>query len=114
MRKSVCILFLFIAFGLKAQEVVPSFSEDIAPIIYNKCSSCHHIGGIGPMSFCSYEEVKKNASMIYMAAVDQKFMPPWMPDTKYSHFLDERRITEEEAKAINDWVNKGMLEGPKA
>jgi hypothetical protein len=38
-------------------------------------------------------------------------MPPWMPDTKYSHFVDERVLTEQEIKAISTWIEEGMLQG---
>ncbi len=88
-----------------------TFSEHVAPIIYNKCSSCHHTGGIAPLPFTSYAEVKKQIGMIVMAAIDSKFMPPWMPDTSYSHFIDERRLTQSEAATIKQWITDGMPQG---
>jgi hypothetical protein len=100
-------LFYFV----KAQ---PTFSEHVAPIIYNKCSSCHHLGGIAPLSFTNYGDIKKQAAMIMMAAVDTKFMPPWMPDTSYSHFIDERKLSEFEANIIKKWIVDGMPQGDKA
>lgn len=106
---------LFLAVLCSAAEA-QTFSEDIAPIIYNKCSSCHHAGGIAPMAFTSYPEVKNYAGMIMLAAIDPKtrFMPPWMPDTTYSHFADERTITAAEAEAIKNWIDKGMPQGDPA
>jgi hypothetical protein len=110
--KLVCSIVLScIVFSLKTQT---TFSEHVAPIIYNKCSSCHHMGGIAPLSFTNYGEVKKQVGMIVMAALDSKFMPPWMPDTAYSHFVDERRITESEATTIKKWISEGMPQGDKA
>ncbi|MES2761032.1 MAG: T9SS type A sorting domain-containing protein [Bacteroidota bacterium] len=103
---SVCLLY-----SLKAQT---TFSEYVAPIIYNKCSSCHHVGGIAPLAFTSYAEVKKQVGMIVMAAIDSKFMPPWMPDTAYSHFVDERKLTESESVTIKKWITDGMPQGDKA
>lgn len=93
-----------------------TFSESVAPIIYNKCSSCHHTGGIAPMPFMNYSDVKKNAGMITMAALDpkNKFMPPWMPDTSYSHFLDERTLTATETELIKSWIANGMPQGNAA
>ena len=54
--------------------------------------------------------------MITLAALDPKmrFMPPWMPDTTYSHFVDERTLTANEAEQIKKWIADGMLEGNKA
>lgn len=102
------IAFLCVIFSCKAQI---TFSEHVAPIIYNKCSSCHHLGGIAPLPFTSFTEVKKHIGMIMMAAVDTKFMPPWMPDTSYSHFIDERILTEAEAGILKKWVTDGMPQG---
>ncbi|MFL5764473.1 MAG: hypothetical protein ACJ77K_11075 [Bacteroidia bacterium] len=108
------LIFLFAYVGsAKAQ---PTFTEQIAPILYNKCASCHHEGGIAPLQFTSYAEIKKHAGMIVMAALDpkSKFMPPWMPDPGYSHFADERILTGAEMKSIRAWIDNGMPEGPKA
>jgi hypothetical protein len=100
--------FLFTLQSLHSQT---TFSEHVAPIIYNKCASCHHTGGIAPLSFTTYSDIKKQAGMIQMAAIDAKFMPPWMPDTAYSHFLDERRLTEQETQTLKKWIAEGMPQG---
>jgi len=114
MRKVTAALFFFFAFiSIKAQV---TFSENIAPIIYNKCSGCHHTSGIAPLPFTNYTEIKQSAAMITLAALDPKmrFMPPWMPDTTYSHFVDERTLTANEAEQIKKWIADGMPEGNKA
>lgn len=105
------ISFLFLLPQALAQV---TYSEQVAPIIYNKCSSCHHAGGIAPLAFTSYAEVKKQAGMIRMAAIDEKFMPPWMPDTAYSHFLDERCLTQAEVQTLSKWLSDGMPRGNAA
>jgi hypothetical protein len=105
------VVFICGSVLLKAQV---TFSEHVAPVIYNKCSSCHHAGGIAPLPFTNYSEAKKYAGMIHMAAIDSKFMPPWMPDTSYSHFVDERILTAEETNLIKKWINDGMSQGDPA
>jgi hypothetical protein len=113
MKKYLFLLFLCIAAAGKAQT---TFSEHIAPIIYNKCSSCHHAGGIAPMAFGSYTETKKYAGMIMLSAIDPKsrFMPPWMPDVSYSHFTDERILSENETALLKKWIDEGMPQGDVA
>jgi hypothetical protein len=114
MKKYYFILFFTGASTfIKAQT---TFSEHIAPIIYNKCSSCHHQGGIAPLSFTNYDEVKRSVGMINIAALDtkDKFMPPWMPDTAYSHFVDERILTNQETELIKKWIADGMQKGNTA
>ena len=39
-------------------ESIPTYAENVAPILNEKCASCHNSGGIGPMSLLSYAEVK--------------------------------------------------------
>jgi len=107
------LFFIFTTIAINAQI---TYSDHVAPIIYNKCSSCHHKGGIAPLAFTNYDEVKRSAGMIMLAALDpkSKFMPPWMPDTTYSHFLDERSLTDKEATLIKDWMANGMPLGDMA
>lgn len=90
-----------------------TFNEDIASIIYNKCSNCHRPGEIGPQSFTNYEEVKNWAQTIkYVTST--RYMPPWQADPSYSHFLEENFLTQAEINLISDWVDGGTPEGPSA
>ena len=41
-----------------AQGSVPTFNADVAPILYEKCATCHRPGAGGPMSLTSYSEVR--------------------------------------------------------
>lgn len=99
---------VFFSFESNAQEV--TYTEDIAEIIYNKCSVCHRPGEIGPMSLTNYEEVKNWANTIkYVTAI--KYMPPWKADPEYSQFLGENYLTDEEIQKITDWVDTGAEQG---
>ncbi|MEO1261879.1 MAG: T9SS type A sorting domain-containing protein [Bacteroidota bacterium] len=109
--KRVIIICLMLVVGLinpgKAQV---NFSEHIAPIIYENCTSCHRQGEVGPMSLASYEEVSSWAPMIeYVTAI--KYMPPFPPDVNYSHFLYEKSLTDEQIQMIGDWVDAGTPQG---
>src|SRR5215467_14031070 len=57
----------------------PTFSEDVAPIVFKNCAPCHRPGEAGPFPLLTYEDVKKKAKTI--AAVTQsRYMPPWPAD----------------------------------
>ena len=50
------------SFGLSsvwavAEEI--TFSEHVAPVIYQNCVECHNPDGIGPFSLLTYEDVKR-------------------------------------------------------
>lgn len=107
MKKIVFLALLFTS-GLTAQDV--TYSEHIAPIIYDHCSNCHRQNEIGPMALTNYEEVKSWANMIeYVTSI--KYMPPWKPNPEYSTFLGENYLQESEIQLIKDWVADGTPQG---
>lgn len=99
----ICIAFISIDKIIGQQ---PTFCRDVAPIIYNHCTTCHRSGEIGPMSLSSYEEVKNWAGTIKYVT-SSKIMPPWKADPSYSRFLDENYLSDAQIKTIAEWVDAG-------
>jgi Copper type II ascorbate-dependent monooxygenase, C-terminal domain len=102
-----CLLASSIA-SLWAQT--PTWSEDIAPLIYNNCSSCHHTGSIAPTNLMSYTDVYGDRYNV-LNNVQAGIMPPWPPDKNYQHYAQERFLTDAEIDLIADWVNGGAPQG---
>jgi mono/diheme cytochrome c family protein len=90
-----------------------TFSEHIAPLIYNHCTSCHRTGEVAPFPLTSYAEVVSHAQTIQWVT-GTKYMPPWKPDANYKHYLDENTLTDAEIQRISDWVNNGTPQGNPA
>ena len=87
-----------------------NFTEDVAPIIFENCSSCHHKKGPAPFAMEKYHDVAKRAKMV--AHVTQSgYMPPWPADTKYRHFIGEKTLTEQEKTILQQWYLQGALPG---
>ncbi|HEY6989697.1 MAG TPA: tetratricopeptide repeat protein [Bryobacteraceae bacterium] len=91
----------------------PTFTHDIAPIVFRSCAPCHHTGGAGPFPLLTYEDVRKHAGQI-ADVTRSRFMPPWLPEQGYGDFEDERRLTTGEIQTIQDWVAHGAPEGASA
>ncbi len=87
-----------------------TFSEHIAPIIFNNCVSCHRSGEIAPFPLTTYQEVKSRASMI-AAVTASRYMPPWKPSANYGSFADARSLSDQQIQLIADWVKGGAPEG---
>jgi len=104
MKKILIFLFSFplILFGQ-----TPTYSEDIAPIIYNKCLQCHHSGGIAPLSLETYADAISNAGMIQHVTSSGE-MPPWLPDTLFQEYAYENTLDINEISIILDWVLNGV------
>jgi len=90
-----------------------TFNRDIAPIIFQYCSSCHRPGEAGPFPLLTYEDVRKHGRQI--AAVTQtRFMPPWLPEPQALKFADTRRLSNEQIVLVQKWVEEGMPQGNPA
>ncbi|MBC8173586.1 MAG: T9SS type A sorting domain-containing protein [Chitinophagales bacterium] len=108
MKKLFFILSLFIITRSFAQS--PTWNDDVANIVFDNCGTCHRDGGIAPFSLLSYE-LAYDERYDVADAVEEKEMPPWLPDPNYRHFKDEKVLSEEEINTIIEWVNNGAPKG---
>src|SRR5690242_19117020 len=104
-------LFIAAAALLPAADKV-TFTETIAPIVYQNCVTCHRPGEAAPFSLISYEDVKKRGALI-ATVTESRYMPPWHAEHGSGQFAEERRLTDAQIAAIRDWVKQGMPEGDR-
>src|SRR6266851_3699576 len=90
-----------------------TFNHDIAPIVSKNCAPCHRPGESAPFSLLTYSDVKGHASQI-VDVTKRRFMPPWLPDSGHGEFVEERRLTDAEIAAIEQWVKEGAVSGALA
>src|SRR5437868_4786639 len=106
-----CLVLLF-GLPLCAAEPV-TFNKQIAPIIYNNCSSCHRPGEAAPFSLLSYQDVMKKGRLI-AAATASRLMPPWKAEQASYPYRDQRRLKDSDIALIQEWVKEAMPEGSPA
>ena len=87
-----------------------TFSQDVAPILYHRCVTCHHTNDIAPMPLLTYEDARPWAKAIREAVLSRQ-MPPWHADPHYGQFSNDRRLTETEIETIKAWVDGGAKPG---
>jgi tetratricopeptide (TPR) repeat protein len=90
----------------------PTFSKNVAPILYARCVSCHQPGGDAPFSLITYDEVRRHARLIADLTA-KRVMPPWKPAPDSPRFVGERRLTDAEIATIREWVDGGAPEGAR-
>jgi hypothetical protein len=88
----------------------PTFSKEVAPILYKNCTNCHRPGEIAPMSLLTFKDARPWARAIATRVADGT-MPPWHADPAYGHFLNDRRLPDADRATIAKWVAAGAPEG---
>jgi Flp pilus assembly protein TadD len=117
----------------------PTYSEHVAPILFARCATCHRpidsdsvrrggpsgppakpdqqddplcVAG-APFSVLDYAAVARRANAI-ATAVQQRRMPPWLPEPGHGDFVNERRLRDDEIATIAAWASHGAPEGNPA
>jgi hypothetical protein len=91
-------------------EASPTFSKDVAPILWKNCAGCHRPGEVGPFSLLTYKDAAKRAEFL-QEVTETRQMPPWKPEQGFGEFHDARRLSDLELKTIADWAKAGTPEG---
>jgi Tfp pilus assembly protein PilF len=91
----------------------PTFTRDVAPIVFARCAPCHRPGQVAPFSLLTYKDVRGRAKQI-ARVTGRRFMPPWLPEPGYGEFAGERRLTDDEILTLRRWAEAGALEGEPA
>lgn len=109
--KALFILFsiLFVQFTAKSQ----TWSGEVAQLFYDKCSKCHHPGGLAPVSLMTYDEVSPMSTIISQYITNDE-MPPWPPDNSYQEYLHTRSLSSTEKTTVINWLNNGLPQGNSA
>jgi hypothetical protein len=85
----------------------------VAPIVFEKCSCCHHPGEAAPFSLLTYDDVRRRAGQI-AEVTRRRFMPPWLPTEGHGDFVGARRLTDRELQTIQRWVDAGAPRGDES
>ncbi|MDI1320543.1 MAG: ascorbate-dependent monooxygenase [bacterium] len=113
MKRLTLVLGWAVAQLPAAETPVPTWSRDIAPVIYENCVPCHRPGQVAPFSLLDYADVAKRARFI-ARAVKSHYMPPWSPDGPVGAFIGERGLTEEKIALLAAWAAAGAPAGDLA
>jgi hypothetical protein len=113
-RACLVILGATVASPLAAQPAsAPTFTKDVAPILFTNCTNCHRPGEMAPMSLMTYKDARPWARSI-AAKVADGTMPPWHADPRYGSFVGARGLSVAHKETIAKWVAAGAPEGKAA
>ena len=96
-----------------SRPVLPEevYWEDVAPIIRDKCVSCHNPKGIGPMDFIRYEDIVGRGRM-FSHVIREGLMPPWyLADNLELEFENDLSLGVKEKALLLKWAETGFKKG---
>ena len=90
----------------------PTFSEGVAPILFENCVRCHQPDGIGPMSLLTYDQARRYAGRIRQK-VESREMPPWHldPTVGIQAYKNDLSLSDRQIETIVRWADAGAPEG---
>ena len=90
----------------------PTFTEHVAPVLFEHCAPCHRPGQGTPFTLMSYDDARQRATRI-ARAVTSGHMPPWLPEPNAPDFVGARRLAPDAVATIRQWAAAGAPEGPR-
>ncbi len=90
-----------------------TYAEDVASILQAKCQACHRPGQSGPFSLLSFDDARGKAEAIAQVVEDRR-MPPWHADPRYSHFANDRSLSARQRATLLAWIEQGTPLGDAA
>jgi hypothetical protein len=92
--------------------------QDVAPLLANRCNSCHTAGGIGPFPLDDYETARANSARM-IQQIEIGAMPPFdareeADCTPRFGWVDDPRLTPDEKATIAAWAEDGHQLGEVA
>ncbi|MCA9700559.1 MAG: hypothetical protein KC431_23735, partial [Myxococcales bacterium] len=98
--------------GDTGQELQPTYWQDVAPIYYEQCVTCHRDGGIAPIPLDDYPTAA-NWAQVAAQSASERTMPPWLvkADGSCGEWDHSRALSQEQIDTIVAWADAGAPEG---
>ena len=94
------------------KAAAPTFSKDVAPVLFKRCAECHRPGAMAPMSLLTFEDARPWAKAI-KHKVAKREMPPWGADPSIGAFANDPSLKQSEIDMIVAWADAGAPEGDR-
>lgn len=87
-----------------------SYAKDIAPLLAERCATCHRSGGVAPWAMVSYAMVRGWSPMM-REVIRTRRMPPWHADPHVARFANEIGLDVDEKRRLVHWIEAGAPRG---
>lgn len=93
-------------------EATPTYNQAARTILHDKCATCHHQGGAGPMPLVTYDQAYAYRKAI-ADAVENGRMPPWLPAPGCNSYKNDLSLSADEKQMLLSWAKDGAPLGPE-
>ncbi len=90
----------------EVRREVADYAAVIAPLLRNKCITCHSPDNIAPFALTNHQSVVEHAAGM-RAEVMTGHMPPWHADPLYGTFKNDISLSRAERATLVDWLDAG-------
>lgn len=98
------LAIVVLGFSSAGGAAVPTFTKDVAPILFRHCATCHD-------SLLSYASAR-SAAQVIKQQVRTRAMPPWPADPARSlKFRNDARLSERDIATLVTWIDAGTPKG---
>lgn len=97
----------------QAPERAPTFWGEVEPLLRARCAGCHAAGGVGGMTFETWEQAHLLRDVI-AGAVAARRMPPWPPSSCCKTYRHDPSLSAEEIGLITAWAAAGGPPGDES
>lgn len=100
---------------MAGKDLRPTYAGGVALVYEHRCVSCHRTGEVAPMSFMSYDEIRKwetGATNTPLESLLQtRAMPPWPADPRVGEFSNSLFLSKPELDLLLAWIQGGFPRG---
>jgi len=93
-----------------ASADAPTYTRDVAPILYKNCTGCHRPGEIGPMALLTYSDVRPRVRAISTRVSAGTMPPPSMEANSSPHRYSHDAAPRSCAKATGSAIRPRLFE----
>jgi hypothetical protein len=92
---------------------VADYRTEIAPLLREKCQTCHRPGDIGSWAITNHASVADRTFSI-RANLMEGLMPPWHADPSHGAFENDMNLNPAERETLVGWLDAGAPRGAGA
>jgi len=91
-------------------RAVPTYRQDIAPMVQRHCAPCHDGSGLAPFPLLTFDDVHRERDRVEAAVLDRS-MPPWRASRSCADYQSDWSLTDAQIAAIVEWIDAGAPAG---